>query len=163
MKREELEGVLAHEISHIANYDIRLMMIAVVFAGAIALLGNITWRMIMHGGLRVGGGRRGGASVLLILLAIVLIILAPFFAELIRFAISRQREYLADANAAKLTRYPEGLASALEKIEKIGMPVMNATDATAPLYFSNPLQNKFSHLFSTHPPTEERIKRLRAM
>lgn len=163
MKKEELEGVLAHEISHIANYDIRLMMIAVVFAGAIALLSDITWRLIRSGAIRGGGGKKGGGVAILLIIAIVLLILSPIFAEIIRFAISRQREYLADANATKLTRYPEGLASALLKISGVKTPVKNATDATAPLYISNPAPNKFMHFFATHPQIPDRVSRLRAM
>lgn len=157
MNREELEGVLAHEISHIANYDVRYILIAIVFAGAIALLADFAMRSF-----RFRGDRRGGGAFTLVL-AIFLLVVAPIFAELIRMAISRQREYLADASGAKLTRYPPGLASALEKIKKFSQPVANATDATAPLYFSNPFPNKFAHFFSTHPPVEERIKRLRSM
>lgn len=164
MKREELEGVLAHEISHIANYDIRLMMIAVVFAGAIVLISNITWRAMRGGvGRGNGGGKKGGGTVIILIIAIALLILSPIFAEIIRLAISRQREYLADANAAKLTRYPEGLASALLKIGGTKLSVKNATDATAPLYISNPAPNKFMHFFSTHPPIPDRVARLRAM
>jgi len=162
MKREELEGVVAHEISHIANYDIRFMMIAVVFVGAIALLSDIAWRTMRFGGFSGGRDRRGGAGILAII-AIALMILAPISAELIRFAISRQREYLADANGAKLTRYPEGLASALEKITKAGIPVQRASDATAPLYIASPFPKKMSFLFATHPDPKERISRLRAM
>jgi len=162
MKREELEGVVAHEISHIANYDIRFMTIAVVFIGAIALLADISWRTMRFG---FGGGRdrKGGAAGILVIIAIALMILAPISAELIRFAISRQREYLADANGAKLTRYPEGLASALEKITKAGIPVQKASDATAPLYIASPFPKKMSFLFATHPDPKERISRLRAM
>jgi heat shock protein HtpX len=123
----------------------------------------------MMGGPRVAsrGERRrggGGADILVLIVALALMILAPISAELLRFALSRQREYLADANAAKLTRYPEGLASALEKIKNMAMPVQKASDATAPLYIASPFPNKMtSSLFSTHPPIDDRIKRLRAM
>ena len=158
MSREELEGVLAHEISHIANFDVRYIMIAIVFAGAIALLADFTWRS-----MRFRGNDRRGGSGIFMLIAILLIVLSPIFSELIRLALSRQREYLADANGAKLTRYPAGLANALAKIGKFNQPVSAATDATAPLYFSNPLPNKLAHFFSTHPPIEDRIKRLRGM
>lgn len=159
LKRDELEGVLAHEVSHIANYDVRFILIAVVFVGAIALISNITWRSLFYSR---GGSRRGGHPIFL-LLGILLIVLAPIFSELLRLAISREREYLADANGAKLIRYPKGLASALEKIDKQHQPVRAATDATAPLYFANPLPNKFAHLFSTHPSVKDRIRRLRSM
>lgn len=159
MKREELEGVLAHEISHIGNYDIRYAMIAVVFAGAMALLGEFMWRSMMFRG---GGNRKGNGGVL-ILIALVFVILAPIFAQFVRFALSRQREYLADANGAKLTRYPAGLASALEKIKNTNLPTSAASDTTAPLYFSNPFPQKIGFLGSTHPPIDDRIKRLRSM
>jgi heat shock protein HtpX len=161
MKREELEGVIAHEISHIANFDIRFSMIAVVFVGAIALLGDFAWRMMFFG----GGGRdrdRGGAGALIIV-ALVLVVLAPIFSQIVRFALSRQREYLADANGAKLTRYPAGLASALEKIGKADLPTQAANDTTASLYFSNPFPQKLGFLGSTHPSVEDRVKRLKAM
>jgi len=157
MSREELEGVLAHEVSHIANYDTRFMMYTIVFVGAIALLANIAWRSIFW-----GGGRKKGSGYLAIA-ALILMILAPIFAELIRFAISRQREYLADANAGKLTRYPPGLASALNKIKTANKPMKTATDAAAPLYIMNPFAGNARHLFSTHPPVDERIKRLKSM
>ena len=158
MKREELEGVVAHEISHIGNFDIRFAMIAVVFAGAIALLGEFAWRS-----MRFGGGRKGKGAGALILIALVFVILAPIFAQIVRLALSRQREYLADANGAKLTRYPEGLASALEKIKNANLPTKAANDTTASLYFSNPFPDKMGFLTATHPPIDERISRLRAM
>jgi len=135
-----------------------------VFVGAIALLSDIAWRSMRFGFLGGGRGRRGGElGVIFLIVAVALMILAPISAELIRFAISRQREYLADANGAKLTRYPEGLASALEKITSAGIPVQRASDATAPLYIASPFPNKMSFLFSTHPDPKDRIARLRAM
>ncbi|MEW6722648.1 MAG: M48 family metallopeptidase [Candidatus Micrarchaeota archaeon] len=161
LKREELEGVVAHEISHIANFDIRFAMLAVVFAGAIALLGEFAWRSMRFG--MGGGGRRGKGGGALILIALIFVILAPVFAQIVRFALSRQREYLADANGAKLTRYPEGLASALGKIKSAGIPTKAANDTTASLFFSDPFPNKIGFLGSTHPPIDERIKRLRSM
>jgi heat shock protein HtpX len=160
MKREELEGVIAHEISHIANYDIRFMMIAVVFVGAIGLLSQFAFR-----GMWMGFGhrdRKGGGGALAII-AIVFMILAPISAYLVRMAISRQREYLADANAAKLTRYPEGLASALEKISHSNLPIKNASDTTASLFIADPFHKKLTSFLSTHPDPNERIKRLRGM
>ncbi|MBU0591098.1 M48 family metallopeptidase [Candidatus Micrarchaeota archaeon] len=162
LKKEELEGVIAHEISHVANFDIRFSMIAVVFVGAISLLGSFAWRSM---GLGFGGSNRGrgGGAGILILLALVFVILAPIFAQMVRFAISRQREYLADANAARLTRYPAGLAGALEKIKNFNTPTKSANDVTASLYISNPFPNKMGFLGSTHPPTDDRIKRLMAM
>jgi heat shock protein HtpX len=160
MKREELEGVVAHEISHIANYDIRFMMIAVVFVGAIGLLSQFAFR-----GMWLGFGhrdRKGGGGALAII-AIIFMILAPISAYLVRMAISRQREYLADANAAKLTRYPEGLASALEKISHSNIPIKNASDTTASLFIADPFHKKLTSFLSTHPDPNDRIKRLRAM
>ncbi|MFH2105625.1 MAG: M48 family metallopeptidase [Candidatus Micrarchaeota archaeon] len=154
--RQEVEGVIAHEMSHVANFDIRFMMYSVVFAGAIVLLADIMLRSSLRSGSRKGGGG-------LLIIAIFFAVLAPIFSELIRLAISRQREYLADANGARLTRYPEGLASALKKIAKHGSVVKSATDATAPLYFAKPTKQGMIHLFSTHPPVEDRVKRLRAM
>ncbi|HSB47799.1 MAG TPA: zinc metalloprotease HtpX [Candidatus Bilamarchaeum sp.] len=162
MKREELEGVVAHEISHIANFDIRFSMIAIVFAGAIALLGDMVWRMMFYGGVRGGRRDRGGGGILIII-ALFFVVLAPIFATFVRFALSRQREYLADANGARMTRYPEGLASALEKIKNASIPTSGANDTTASLYFSNPFPNKLGLVFGTHPPIDERIKRLRSM
>jgi heat shock protein HtpX len=158
MKREELEGVIAHEISHVANFDIRFMMIAIVFVGAIALLGDFVWRMLFY-----GGGRRSKGGGGLVLIGLVFVILAPIFAQLVRFAISRQREFLADANGARLTRYPEGLASALEKIKSADLPTKAANDTTASLFFSNPFPHKIGFLGSTHPPMDKRIGRLRKM
>jgi heat shock protein HtpX len=159
MKREELEGVVAHEMSHIGNLDIRFMLYAVVIVGAIALLGDLVGRMIFFGGSR----RDSKGSGALVIIALVFMILAPIFAELVRLAISRQREFLADATAAKITRYPEGLASALEKLSANSVPLSAATSTTAPLYIVNPFAGKMGHLFSTHPPIEERVKRLRNM
>lgn len=150
---------MAHEISHIGNFDIRFAMIAVVFAGAIALIGEFAWRSMWFG----GSNRRERGGGFLILIALLFVVLAPFFAHLVRLALSRQREYLADANGAKLTRYPEGLASALEKISKANIPTRAANDTTASLYFSNPFLQKIRFLTATHPPIEDRIKWLRAM
>ncbi len=159
LKREELEGVIAHEISHIANYDIRFSMIAVVFVGAVALLGDLAWRTMFYGG---GRGKRKDGGIL-ILIGLAFVILAPIFAQMVRFAISRQREYLADANGARLTRYPAGLAGALEKIKKADMPTKAANDTTASLFFSNPFPHKLGFLGSTHPPIDKRIQKLRSM
>lgn len=163
LKREELEGVIAHEISHIANYDIRFSMFAIVFIGALALIAEVACRALIFGSS--GRGRRdsGRGGLILILIGLVFIILAPVFVQILRFALSREREYLADATGAKLTRYPEGLANALEKISKTNIPTKSANDTTASLFFSNPFPNKIGFLGSTHPPINERIKRLRGM
>jgi heat shock protein HtpX len=165
----ELEGVIAHELSHIGNYDIRLMTIVVVLAGLAALMADLALRLTLFGaGRRPSNRDRGGGAAVLIIYAIALvaIILTPIAAQLIRFAISRQEEFRADASAALLTRYPEGLARALEKISADPDPLEVANKATAHLYINDPLrehQSFLNNLFSTHPPVEERIRLLRAM
>ena len=169
MDHLELEGVIAHELSHIGNYDIRLMTLVVVLVGLVALLADFMLRLTIWGaGARPGNrGRSGGSAVIVIyLIALVFAILAPIAAQLIRMALSRQREYLADASGALLTRYPEGLASALEKIAADKDPLEVANKATAHLYIASPLmehQSWLNNLFSTHPPIQERIALLRAM
>jgi heat shock protein HtpX len=165
----ELEGVVAHELSHIGNYDIRMMTIVVVLVGLTALMADFALRLTLFGAGRRSRnrGRGGGAGVAIIYaIALVAIILTPIAAQFIRFAISRQREFLADASAALLTRYPEGLARALEKISADPDPLEVANKATAHLYINNPLREHKSllnNLFSTHPPVEERIQLLRSM
>lgn len=168
MEPSELEAVLAHEMSHIGNYDIRMTTIVTVLVGVVALLSDVFLRFTFWG----AGSRRerdddnGGLGVILIVVAIVLAILAPIAAAAINMAISRKREYLADASGALLSRNPEGLARALEKIRDDSQPLKEANKATAQLYFSNPLHDHKSflnNLFDTHPPIDERIKLLRAM
>ncbi len=162
LNRLELEGVIAHEMSHIKNYDIRYATLVAIMVGTVALLSDWMRRSFFYRGRRKS--KSGGGIIVLI--ALFLAILAPVVAQLIRLAISRQREYLADAGGALLTRYPEGLASALEKISKDTEPLEAANKATAHLYIVNPLlehRGKLNSLFSTHPPVEERIKRLREM
>jgi len=169
MDHLELEGVIAHELSHIGNYDIRLETLVVVLVGLVALLADFMLRLTIWGaGARPGNRGRGGgqAAILIYALALLAAILAPIAAQLIQLALSRQREYLADASGALLTRYPEGLASALEKIAGDKDPLEVANKATAHLYIASPLMEHKSwlnNLFSTHPPIEERVKRLRAM
>jgi len=169
MDEQELQGVIAHELSHIGNYDIRIMTIVVVLVGIIALLADLMLRFtILGAGARRSNRDRSGGSAAIIIYAIALvaIILTPIAAQLIRLALSRQREYLADASGALLTRYPEGLARALEKIAADPDPLEEANKATAHLYIVNPLHdhNSFlNNLFSTHPPIEKRIALLRAM
>lgn len=162
LENEEFEGVLAHELSHVKNYDVRLMMLVVVLVGAVTLLADIFFRTRLFGGR---SGRRDNAGGILMIVGVVLLILSPIFARLIQFAVSRRREFLADASGALLTRYPEGLARALEKIAADKQSLRHATEATAPLYISNPFGPKksFRNIFSTHPPLDERIKALRAM
>jgi heat shock protein HtpX len=160
MNRAELEGVIGHEIAHIKNYDVRFATLAAIMVGMIAIMGDLAMRVLWAGGGR--GERKGGAGILL-LIGLVFIILAPIFGHLVRLALSRKREFLADADGALLTRNPEGLANALEKLKNVSMSVRNANEATAPLYFVNPLKGKLIGLFSTHPPIEERIKALKEM
>src|SRR3989344_3099384 len=164
LENEELEGVIAHELSHVKNYDILVMTIVVVLVGTVALLGDFFFRArFFHGGRnRDRGGGQAGA--LLMIVGFLFLILSPLIAELIKLAISRKREFLADASSALLTRYPEGLARALEKISASVQPLETASTATAHLFIANPFSSKkISSLFSTHPPAEERIKRLRGM
>ncbi|MFH1749341.1 MAG: zinc metalloprotease HtpX [bacterium] len=163
LDKSELQGVIAHEMSHIKNYDIRVMTIVVVLVGAIALASNFFLRSLWWG--RGGRGKDGGQlGVILMIAGIVLAILAPLIAQLIQLAISRKREYLADASGALLTRYPEGLASALEKIQNNSTPMKRANRATAHLFIANPFSaKKISGLFATHPPIQDRIEKLREM
>ncbi len=160
----ELEGVIAHELSHIKNYDIRLMSIVVILVGVIALVSDWFLRSMWLGGRRRDRKQNGGG--LIFLLAMAAAILAPIVAQLLKFALGRKREFLADASGALLTRYPDGLANALEKITADREPLEVANSATAHLYIVNPLKNytgKVSRLFSTHPPIEKRVAALRAM
>lgn len=162
LDRPELEGVVAHELSHIKNYDIRTMTVVVVLVGTVAVMADLFLRARWFGG---GQRRKEGGGVMLVV-GIVLIVLAPLIAQAIKLAVSRQREYLADASGALLTRYPEGLARALEKISASPAPLKRASTATAHLFISSPFGAKKSMLtglFSTHPPAEERIARLRGM
>jgi heat shock protein HtpX len=170
LDRVELEGVVAHEMSHIKNYDVRLQTVVVVMAGVVALLSDWMLRSFMWG----GGGRRrtrskggsGGAEGVLVLVGLALAVLSPFIATVIQLAVSRKREFLADASGAMLTRYPAGLASALRKISDDKEPLEAANKATAHLYIVNPLKNLrggVNRLFSTHPPVEERIAALEKM
>ena len=165
----ELEGVLSHELSHIGNYDIRLMTVVTVLVGVIALVSDLFLRFtIFGGGRRRSNSDRGGGQIQIIflVLAIAGAILAPIVAQAIRLAISRRREYLADASGALLCRNPEALARALEKISSDPEPLETANKATAHLYISNPLKEHASflnNLFNTHPPIEERIRLLRSM
>ena len=165
MDRTEIEGVIAHELSHVGNRDIRVMLLVTVLVGTVALLSDWLLRSMWWGG-RDRGRDRGNAGAILLLVGIVLAILTPIIAGIIQMAVSRQREYLADASGAFLTRYPEGLASALRKIAADEHVLAVANKATASLYIANPLKDhpfQFDHLFDTHPPIEERIKRLEAM
>lgn len=166
LDKTELEGVVAHELSHIGNRDMLVSTVAVVLAGFIAILSDVFMRSMWFG----GNDRDNRAGVVFMVLGIIGIILAPLAAQLIQMAISRKREYLADASGALLTRYPEGLARALEKINAYSQPMKRANNATAHLFIADPFGNdkrsftqKISNLFQTHPPASERIKVLRGM
>lgn len=161
MNDSELEGVMAHELGHVKNYDIRVSMIAFALVSIIGLLADLLIRWRWFGG---SDRDRGNAGQLLLILSIAAAILAPFVAMLIQLAISRKREYLADATGAMTTRYPEGLARALEKLKHRGKPLRRQNTSTAHLFINNPLKGRsLSALFSTHPPLEDRIKILRTM
>jgi heat shock protein HtpX len=168
LDRDELQGVIGHEIAHIQNQDILLMIVVGVMLGTIVLLADVGIRaMFLGGGRRSRSSADGGQlQILLLLVSLVLVILAPIVAQLVYFAFSRRREYLADAGSAQYTRYPEGLASALEKISSAPAKLARANRATSPMYIVNPLQTveaKPAGLTSTHPPVRERIKILRGM
>lgn len=172
LNKSELEGVLAHELSHVKNYDTRLMAITAILVGSVAIIADMFMRSLWWGGL--GGSRRRDndrddrMQGVFLILGIIFAILSPLIATLIQLAVSRKREFLADASGVLLTRYPEGLANALEKISSDPRPVAHATNATAHLYITNPFKNGetgkwLASLFNTHPPIEERIKILRSM
>lgn len=161
LDKQELTGVMAHELSHVRNYDIRLMSLVTVLAGSIAIISDFFLRSLLW-----GGSDRKNSNGILIVIALAAAVLAPIAAGLIQLSVSRNREYLADASGALLTRYPEGLASALEKISRHPQ-VKHSSHATAHMFIESPFGEKakdfFSNLYSTHPPAQERIKRLRAM
>jgi len=163
LEKTELEGVIAHELAHVKNYDIRVMMLVVVLVGTLSIIGDQFLRFGL-GGRRRSRDSGGG---LFAILGIIFLILAPLIGELVKLAISRSREYLADADGALLTRYPEGLANALEKISTAGIPMARTSSATNHLWISEPSPGgwraKFSGLLSTHPPIADRIAKLRQM
>lgn len=170
LDRTELEGVIAHELSHVKNYDMRLMSVVAVLVGLIAMLADFFLRWsAWGGGRRRGDNDNNQLTALFFLAGLVLALLSPLIAQLIQLAVSRNREYLADASAAKLTGYPQGLARALAKLEADHEPLEAANKATAHLYITNPLKNHhdavgwFAGLFNTHPPITERIARLQSM
>jgi heat shock protein HtpX len=168
LERREIEGVIAHELSHIKNYDTRLMAIVAVLVGTIAFLADMFMHSLWWGGGRRSRDRDDNLGGIFMIIGIILAIVSPLIAALIQFAISRKREYLADASGVNLTRYPEGLARALEKLGKDKEVLEAATNATAHLFITNPFKGKdfgawFSSIFNTHPPIDERIKILRSM
>ncbi len=165
MNREELQGVIAHEMSHIRNYDILLMTVVAAIGGMIVLLRDFFLRSMFFGGRRKDS-RRGSSGAILILVGLILAIIAPLFVALIRAAISRQREYLADASGAYITRYPQGLAQALNKLKQSYQPMARASQSNAHLFISSPFgKDRFdmSNMFATHPPIDKRIERLNSL
>ncbi len=169
LDKTELEGVIAHELSHVKNFDIRLMGIVAILVGFIAIAANLFMNQLWWGGIgRDRDDRNGNLQGLFLIIGIILAILSPIAATLIQLSVSRKREFLADASGALLTRYPEGLASALEKLANDPHTLKSASNATAHLFIVNPFKGKetkqwFTSLFDTHPPIEERIKILRSM
>jgi heat shock protein HtpX len=164
MNRLELEGVIAHEMSHVQNYDIRFMTLVTVLVGTVVLLSDWMLRSLFY--RRRRSSSKSGGNPILLLIGLVFVILSPIIARLMQMAVSRRREYLADASGAKLTRYPEGLANALEKLGADTEPLEVANKATAHLYIINPLtehRGRVNRLFTTHPPLDDRVKRLREM
>ena len=166
MNKTELEGVIAHELSHVGNRDILVMSVAVVLVGVISIIANIALRVSMFGGR--GNDREGGGNIFAIIAFVLAIILAPLAAQLIELAISRRREFLADASGALLTRYPDGLASALQKLGSYQAPMLRASTTTAHLFITNPFGAHpagmwVQKLFSTHPPIPERVAALEGM
>lgn len=173
LTRDELQGVMAHEMSHIRNYDIRLMLLMAVLVGTVVMLSDFFWQIARSGGF---GGRRnrdsksegGGGWIVLIvfILAVVLAMVAPILAQIIQFAVSRQREYLADATAVELTRYPLGLANALRKLQGDAAVLKSANRGIAHLFIANPIkkfQDRAESVFASHPPLKDRIARLEAL
>ncbi|VVC03654.1 Protease HtpX [Candidatus Burarchaeum australiense] len=164
LNRDELEGVVAHEMSHVGNYDIRFATVVAVMVGLVAILSDMFLRMNLYG---VRGNRdnsRGGGLIMVLwIVGILLAILSPFIVRIVQSAVSRKRELLADASGAHLTRYPEGLASALEKIKNNNKGTMKVSEAVSHLFFTDPVKSSLDSLFATHPPIDERIKLLRAM
>jgi heat shock protein HtpX len=171
LDRQELEGVLAHELSHVRNRDVTFMTLVAVLVGLAAILSHIILRTYRFGGVR--GGRRGGRGrgdgdrkgleIAILAVGFILAIFAPLLTRIVQFAVSRQREFLADASGAELTRYPDGLASALEKIKGHNRGEMDVSEAVSHLFIADPNRSALDALYATHPPLDERIKRLRAM
>lgn len=163
LKRDEIEGVIGHEMSHIRNYDVRFATLVAVLVGLAAVVSHMFLRSLRYGGFR-GGNKKGGAAILaMVIIAVILAILAPIVTRLVQAAISRRREFLADASGAELTRYPEGLAKALEKIRKKNEGKMDVSESMSHLFISDPNKSPLDNLFATHPDINERIRILRSM
>ncbi len=158
LKRDEIEGVIGHELSHIKNYDIRFATLVAVLVGLVAIISHMFLRTF-----RFGGKKDGDKGGMLILVGLILAIFAPIIVRLVQFAISRKREFLADASSVKLTRYPAGLASALEKIMRVNTGKMKVSEAVSHLFFADPNKSSLDSLYATHPPIKERIKVLKSM
>jgi heat shock protein HtpX len=174
LKRDELQGVMAHEMAHVRNFDIRLMLMMAVLIGTVVMLADFFWQILRFSGSgssrssSSSGGKDGGGIVVLVLLvvAVLLAIIAPILAQIIQLAVSRQREYLADATAVELTRYPQGLANALKKIDADPLEMKTANRGTAHLFIANPVKKfelKAASVWSSHPPMAERVRRLEAL
>lgn len=170
LNKAEIEGVLAHELSHIKNYDTRLMAITTILVGFVSIIADLFMRNLWWGGNKRKDDSNSDArwQLLFLIVGIIFALLSPIVASLIQLAVSRKREFLADASGVLITRYPEGLASALEKIAADPIPIRNANNATAHLFISNPFKKEqtskwLNSLFNTHPPMEERVKILRSM
>jgi heat shock protein HtpX len=165
LDRQELEGVIAHEMSHIKNRDVQFMTLVAVLVGLAGILSHMILRSYWWGGGRRGRDRDKGGNLTIIIIAVgfLLAIFAPILSRLVQMAVSRRREFLADASGAELTRYPDGLADALEKISKVNIGKMNVSESVSHLFISDPNRTALDAIYSTHPPIEERIKRLREM
>jgi heat shock protein HtpX len=163
LDRQELEGVIAHEISHIRNRDVQFMTLVAVLVGIAGILSHMILRSWRYGGRRRSDRKNGSIDVLILGVGFLLAILAPILSRLVQMAVSRSREYLADASAAEMTRYPDGLADALEKLSKHNRGDMKVSESVSHMFISDPNRTALDALYSTHPPIEERIKRLREM
>ena len=165
LSRQELEGVIAHELSHIKNYDIRVMVLASVLVGIIVFISEIMIRSFIFGGMKSNENSKGSLNFIFIIIGVVLLILAPIIAQIIKFAISKKREYLADASGALLTRYPKGLADALRKIKNDTSELKIASNSLNHLFISSVFKKKqfLTKMFVSHPPLEDRIKKLEGM
>ena len=164
LDRQELEGVIAHEISHIKNRDVQFMTLVAVLVGLAGILSHMILRSYRFGGRsRRDRDRGGNIEIILVAFGFLLAIFAPILTRLVQLAVSRRREYFADASAAELTRYPDGLADALEKLSQYNQGNMKVSDSVSHLFISDPNRSALDAIYSTHPPIEERIKRLREM
>jgi len=163
LNRAELEGVIGHEISHVRNYDIRFMTMIAVFVGFAAILSYLLLRGLFSGGAKGREGKGGGLIIFAILFGLILAVIAPIATRLVQAMVSRRREYLADASSVQLTRYPEGLASALEKIKNKNSEKMDVSESISHLFIADPKRSELDNLFATHPPLKKRIEILRAM